>query len=135
MSVKVVVASTRSLNFDLIVVKVVRPRCAALRALHLDPARGCGRPAACEATDRPRMATRPRAAPGRHRGWQKVLAPSLPRMAFAGCSRGEHRGGTHAARPNGCAAAPAGLSVTAPGGVQSREVPLQRSGCAALACV
>ena len=110
-------------------------RCAALRALHLDPARGYGRLAPCEATDRPRMATRPAAVLGQHRGGKKVLAPSLPRMAWAACSRGEHRSGPHAACACGDAAAPAGLSVTAPGGVQSRVAPLQRSGCMALACV
>ena len=47
---------------------------------------------------------------------------------------GERRGGAHAACARGCALAPAGLSVTGPGGVQSRVAPLQRSGRAARAC-
>ena len=63
-----------------LVVKVVRPR-SSLRALHLDPVRDSGRLAACEATDRPRMATRQSAVRGQHRGGKQVLAPSLPRMA------------------------------------------------------
>src|SRR6056297_3468970 len=50
---------------------------SSLRALHLDLACGCGLGAACEATDRPRMATEPRSVLGAAPRWQEG-ARSLP---------------------------------------------------------
>jgi hypothetical protein len=169
--VKVVVASTHSLNFF---TRSSRRRSSTVRmtlareessyvgdrsaarfarrpvSLHRGPSQGrssslrCGRstwtrPTATGAWLRAKRPT--------DRGWppNRMLCEDSTGVA-RGCSlppfqgwpgvarSADRRRGAHAACARGRASAPLGLSVTAPGRLQSRTAPLQRSGRSALAC-